>query len=435
MSNKLRFETSMDGTGFSRGVESLSHSLTHGLKGLVVQAAGIYGVEQALHKTIERADELVNSARRMGASVEDVQVFDRAAKDAASSISAIAKAFERVNVARAKALGGGAGSGKLLGDFGQLGVGRDDLKTKTAAELFSKEISAAVKNKSVEEIASAMRDIFGAGFGKLIPVLKTDFEELGAKMRRMGAIMDTETALKLKLAGEEMSLLSNIIMAQLAPAIVYVAEKLLWLANKIGERFAWLGTTFVPQARTTLDERDELAGLKGWMSSKGSFKDLMNNWQGLTKENEALLFKLDADGIRKFVQRRIDYLERKGKIADDVVEGVVKGNDETRKAIQDHIKELAEEIKHPKTPDFTKEEDANKKEAKIKQAKQPYSDALLQVGNFLGSGSGLISDIQRQQLAVQQQQLEVMNVIADKLDTLTETVAELDTGEDFGVPP
>jgi len=120
-------------------------------------------------------------------------VLQQAAKDAGVDLDQLAGSFEKINIARAKALGGGADAKKFLASFAALGVDKNALKTQSAAALFQGPISETVKNTNPEQIASQLRDVLGRAFGPEIAVLTTNFEELGESMRNSGAIMDSTT--------------------------------------------------------------------------------------------------------------------------------------------------------------------------------------------------------------------------------------------------
>src|SRR5450759_909349 len=81
MSNRLIFETGLDGSGFERGLAKLGAAGAAGLKNFVVGAFGVYSVQQALSKTVESCTELVNASSKLGMSVEQLQLLRQAAKE------------------------------------------------------------------------------------------------------------------------------------------------------------------------------------------------------------------------------------------------------------------------------------------------------------------------------------------------------------------
>src|SRR5437879_804059 len=110
MGLRLQGEVSLDGSGFEAGLKRLEGAagqFANTLKGAAAGAFGIYGIEQAIQKTIDSARELVTESKRLGVGVEQLQVLRQAAKENNTELSQVAKAFERSDVAREKALRGG----------------------------------------------------------------------------------------------------------------------------------------------------------------------------------------------------------------------------------------------------------------------------------------------------------------------------------------
>ena len=107
MGLKIMAELGLDGKGFEAGMkraEGLAHGVAEGLKGFVIQAVGIYTVEQAISKTVETAKELVETSRRLSIAPEQLQVMRQAAKDSGVEFQKLAELIEKTNVARDKAL-------------------------------------------------------------------------------------------------------------------------------------------------------------------------------------------------------------------------------------------------------------------------------------------------------------------------------------------
>lgn len=356
---KLMAEIGLDGSGFERGLHKMGEEAGRSVKALAVQAFGIYGIEQAIAKTVETATDLVNESKRLDVTVEQLQLLRQAAKDGGTEMGTLASAFEKLDVARAKALGGDKGA---LNAFAKLGVGQDALKNQTAATLFTTQISAAVKGGSVESLAPALKEILGKGFGEIIPVLKTDFDELGDKMKRLGSIMDTETAVKLKAIGDNFDLLKNILAVQLAPALLTFVETILTIIGKIKQFGAFLGG----------------AGVGDQEHKHGVLHDFF------------LGEKID---VKDFLKRA-----REGKKESDKV------GDEWKKTIQalrDKLKKEADDLKNPKPINTA---DGAIKSAAVHHARV-QSDALVKVGNFLGSNGQTISRVDQQKIGLMKEHL------------------------------
>ncbi len=376
MGLKLIGEVALDGSGFERGLNKLGSAATHNFKNLVAGAFGVYSISEAIHRTVESADELVTASKRLDLTVEKLQVMRQAAKESAVEFGKLETALDKVNLARSKALGGDAA---MIAAFARLGVSQDDLRNKTAGEIFTGPMAAAAKSTSAQDLTAAGSAIFGIrNFGMLLPVLKTDFEDLQAKMEKLGSIMSTETAVAVKLLADEFGMLSNILAAQVAPSLVWFADKLLWAVGQI-QAFGSFWGGFIGSLKIP------------------SFLDLFRP----AKMREF------ADSVGTgFLQGGFEGMK------------ALAANDQMRGAMRDKVKEMADSLLHPHAPDAV--EEAIKK---TPRSYQPSGDALVAVGNFLGSGGNAINNIAEQHLAVSRESLAVQKSQADTLDKIATNTA------------
>ena len=381
MGLKLIGEVALDGSGFERGLARLSSGAVSGFKGMLVQAFGIYGIEQAFVKTIERAGELVDASKRLGIGIEQLQLLKQAANDAGTDLQRLAPAFEKIEIARAKALGGGPGSADALKAFSKFGISKDQLKTQSREDLFTGPMSSAMKTTPQADLAVPMKEIFGKGFGDLIPVLQTDFDGLRKHMEALGAVMSTETALVFHELGNEMNLLSQVLVTQFAPAILWAAETIYTgLGRLVANPAAKLGAGTAHMG--VVEGLLATAKLVGY-GAAGLYKRA-------TGESEP--------AVRKWIQSKaagagldVPAMQGAGKAAED---SWMKPLDNFKKAIA----EEGEKLKHPKKPTFKVPNEAKEEKSK---GYHERSDALLRVGNFLGSS--VIEGIANRQLTVLQQ--------------------------------
>jgi hypothetical protein len=230
---KLMAELGLDGTGFATGLkraEGLAMGATRSIANTLIGMVGIGTVGLAIHKTVESASEVVIASQRLGLGVQQLQVLRQAAIAAGQDFSLLIRTFEKLEVARKKALTPGRENDSDRRAFARVGVNHDMLENQTAAQLFMGPMSKAFKAGNQEDMVTALKQLELARneFGAMIPVLKTDFVELSKKMGEAGAMMDTLTAVKLKNLGNEFQLLAKIITTVLGPTIVWVSE---WIAR------------------------------------------------------------------------------------------------------------------------------------------------------------------------------------------------------------
>lgn len=384
MALKLIGEVALDGSGWQRGLSQMASSV----KGFIATAFGIYGVQQALQKTFETASDLADASDRLGIGTEKLQIFKQAAKDAGSSLEAIVTGLEKVEIARSKALGGDKNA---LDAFAKVGVSPEMLKSMSREDLFSGPIANAVRTMNQADLAAPMKEIFSRAFGELIPVLQTDFESLGAKMRKAGAIMDTETIAALDLLADQFSILSNIIAAQLGPVVLQLAEGIFRIVGALASWWAWFKGLIGPGA-----ERASaiMAGTPGYGGYSPGQKERMD---------------AQLAAIKPATESPLDAAEKA------FAAEASKWNDKLD-AIKAAMAAAAEKLKNPPKAKF--EADLpDEKAPKVKLAKGDSGDALTRVGNFLGSSRDVLTDVAFRQLNYLSQIAQHTNKLANNSST------------------
>ncbi len=343
MAFKIHGEVSLDGAMFKRGLHEIGGEASAFIKNFALGAIGVYSIEQALDKTVETAEELVNTSRKLSTTVEELQVMRQAAKENGLEFQTMATALERFNAVRENALRGGKGSAEQLAALRRLGVTREDLQNRTASQNLTGNISETARKSNAADIAKDLKDVFGRGGQELFGVLQTDFAELAEKMKSMGAIMDSTTAHELKMFKDEMDLIGSIIGATLAPLLVSFGAG---IYNVI----TWLGTlgTF----------------LGDWMASLAAHPfDVLFGDAGKTATEDA-------------VEAAKEFSEKRNEAWDEMVKKANTNPINPPAIIEDESKE------------------------KIKKAASTHSDSLIAAGNFLGAGRGAISNVAERHLQV-----------------------------------
>lgn len=382
---KLMAQLGLDGTGFAAGfrqARGIAAGMAEELKAFAIEAIGVVTVGEAIRRTVESAKELVETSERLAIAPEQLQIMRQAAKQTGAEFDDLAAALEKVNIARQRALIPGREGQSARRAFSAMGIGVGDLRNQTGAELLLGPIRQAVLNRNPDELGIIFRELGVKAFGKLIPFLKTDFDELSAKMKKMGAIMDTETAVKLKALAEEFSLLSQIIASQLGPALVKFAEVAYMAALKLGGGIA-KGGTF-------------LGAMVGSQGSLGFFTSLVSAI-GHTVAH-TLGFLSDKDFDQKM----------RALIPKAAVEGQDNGDEfwiQKQKEFAeflDHLKDKAKELDNPIPTNL----DEHLQPKMTKKALETPTDSLIRIGNFLGSGQNAI-------VAVNQRKIQLLQQIAN----------------------
>ncbi len=382
---RVQGQLSLDGSKFAAGLSRaeiaaarFGSNITHHIGSKLAGLFAIGALEEFSRKTIESADALVVAAKRMGVSVEQVQAFKQVAKDSNVELESIVKTFEKINIARAKALGGGAGGAKVMAAFNKAGITEEDLRNakNTASALFAGQMASFAKGKSAEDLGAIFRDMGIKDVGPMIQVLQSDIEGAAEELRKMGGLMSTETAVTLKLFKDELELASQILVSQFAPALLWVVEKLYRGFGKTAGVSASLG-----------------AG-----TAKSSPVELIQAVAGNPLAIAKVVKDFSADEAGKaFKKSENDWL---GPL----------------NALKKKMEEEAEKLRHPTAPKFdTPQAVAKEKAVSLGRID---SDSIVGVGNFLGAGrSDSMRRIAEQQLDVQKQMLSKLGEIADNWDS------------------
>lgn len=392
MAFRINGEITLDGSGFQRGLNSVASSSAHFLKNFAFGAFGVYGVEQAIHKTIESAEELINTSKNMSLTIEQLQVLRQAAKENGVEFETLTKALQGFNAVRENILNGGKGSAAQLAALGRLGVSKEALQNQTAGSTFMNQISQTAQRVNPADIAKDLRDVFGRGGQELFGTLGTDFGELENKMRSYGAIMDTTTAIQLKNFKDSMDLIGRIATVSIAPALVEFGRFILMSIGHIQSFGQWLKVLYSSSPASKVPIR--LPG-ESWFHANFLRKPIYS---------DSDTAKTWADAFQK-------------------AQNAMGDPDKILSEFDKRVKLLAAKLDNPTQASiFGGASEASK--AKHNKALDVYSDSLVSVGNFLGAGKNAINNIAQQQLDVAKLQLQKLDEIKTSIDNIE--------GVDFG---
>lgn len=364
MGLRLESTLALNSSEFTRGIAGAKNSVVDFVKNAAIAAVGIGAINSAVRRTFETADELVNAADKMDMTVEQVQVLRKAAKDAGKEFEDMAGAIGKVNEARARALGGDA---KARQAFTALGVGGEELRSKSGADILVGSIAAKVQSTNLEQIMLPLKEVLGKGGKEVVGVLKTDFKGLEADMKNAGAIMEDKVARELDSIGDQFQTLGMIITTQLAPAVLafvkWVYEKINTGGGKVAKFSAGAGSVY-----------EQTGGLVNFAKFVAA-----TDWNAVKK-------KLGFQGES---QAMINY--RYGVKGKEVTAIMAEAEAPWKKGLEEFEKRLADAANAGKKgkADYSKVETLS---SPMKASQR--DDSLIKVGNFLGSSRGVIGGAQ-----------------------------------------
>lgn len=242
--------------------ERFGASISTGIGARLAGAFSIGAISIFAKRTLEAADNFDEMASRIGVSVEKLQEWTFAAKQAGADMESLGKFIEKLNLA--------ASEPKNLKAFQAMGINPQGMSPGALFE----SVSAFGRGHSATEFARALSD---AGldlkkFGPLINTLQSDLDALGKSARDVGAVMDEATTKQLAHLNDQLSIVSQILMAQFAPAILAVSETILRVVGAIKGTAGELG------ARTANIHFSDLFKLiggnpEGWQNLIGKLKE------------------------------------------------------------------------------------------------------------------------------------------------------------------
>lgn len=416
MGLNLESTISLNSASFERGMHKVANSVGSSIKQFAIGAIGVYTLEKAFYSTIETSKELVNESKRMGVTVEQLQVMRKAASGANVEMDALATTMEKLNTFRGKALGGGSESATALKQAAALGISPEMLKSSSAQDILFNAIGKKLKEVNPQTIAAPLREVLGRGYGQLVPLLTKDMDALQKKMESLGMIISTKTAFELKEFDTQINSIKNILVSALAPAMVSFAEFILdtftgsgilgkaveglifkfqeltgnsdlnGYTSKNGEEFS---------AKQRADAASEALTLMQQNKKAGDFRAAL-----IAQENQPLTPDDHASAIRPGIfgdmpaggqEKMFHYFQGLIQPVADASNQAGKKSTETMDGLRALIQAFKDSYKKGAVQplDFTPLEGAQAKGGRTE------SDALVRVGNFLGSNIGAVHSAAR----------------------------------------
>jgi hypothetical protein len=187
---------------------NLAGTLNSHLKGAIAGAFGVAAIEETIRRTIEYADNVDEASSRIDVGIEKLQEWTFAAKQAGAELEDVVNISEKL-------------SQLALKDPAKLSVRGID-PNQTPEQLMTA-LNKFVMKSSQSESISFLKEFGGKSAGKMFNMLSVDLEETAKKAREMGAVMDTETTVKLAILNDQFSIMAQIIYAHVGPALIALA--------------------------------------------------------------------------------------------------------------------------------------------------------------------------------------------------------------------
>jgi hypothetical protein len=213
----------IDNKGVTKGlglVQGQINEFSRTARNAITSALGAYLTEEGIRSIIEYGREIDDTAKRLGVSAEAVQVWGYALRKTGQDQSAMISLFEKMAMARDKALGGETGA---LNAFKQFGISVDDLRNKRLEDL-ADQISDVFKAGDPQKLVGALREIGGRSAGGAVDALKDGIKDARKEAKDLGLIMTDDVVAQLKEAGDRMTEIGTKLKVFFADPIVFAMK-------------------------------------------------------------------------------------------------------------------------------------------------------------------------------------------------------------------
>lgn len=228
--NKIIARVGLDGTEFELGAKKvegvaahMGENIAHHFKAALAAAFGVAALEEGARHLLEMGVHIADMSRRLGISTDAIQYWDYALKKNGATIDNAAGFFEKLAVARDKAVGN---STKEIESFKKLGVSLDDLKNKRIEDV-AENISKVFKaGGDPQNLITALRDIGGKGAGDMVGALTDGISEARHEMQEFGLTIENDVIRRLKQADDDIIFFKRQIEATTAPILASLFESI-----------------------------------------------------------------------------------------------------------------------------------------------------------------------------------------------------------------
>lgn len=195
---------------------------------------GVAAVEEGFRNVLEYAEKIRALSERTGQGVEQIEKWDYAAQKAHTSVETLVTAFEKFQIAQAKAAGGSEKSIELLQ---RLGLSREQINNLQNAGKNFEIVGDRIKGAEINgQMLKDVTEAFGRSSREIIPVFKRGLAEAGDEIERMGGLMSP----KMITAATEASERIKLAWYSVRPVI---GEMVLWASKRFNEMADFLRLT------------------------------------------------------------------------------------------------------------------------------------------------------------------------------------------------
>jgi hypothetical protein len=205
------------------GIET-AQSAFAAFKSTVLLVAGAGGLASLVKSTLDSADELARLSSVTGVSTDGLQELKFAASQLNVEQSTLTQSIGLFNKNVGEAV---TGNSSLANTFSALGIElKDGLNLKSTETLFKEASTAIAGLSNGAERAAVAQQLFGKSGRELLPILEqgqAGLEKFASNARSMGLVLDKELIARADETNDKLSVMHQVISAQLSKAILDLA--------------------------------------------------------------------------------------------------------------------------------------------------------------------------------------------------------------------
>lgn len=232
MASEVKVKVGLESGAVATGLTKIKGQFAEFRSGLNSSLGGLLAfgaIEEGFRRLVEKGSRITDLADRFGVSTEALQRFGNVAEQDGANLESVAKAFNRLNVAREDAL---RGNKEATESFKAFGISAQEVASLSVEELFYKITDATTTAADRGTAYANVTKLMGRSAGELFATMERGTKAIREQGDALG-VMSDETVRSLDKIGDELTGLKNRVFVFGGAFLTFFAK----LAGAIGEVF------------------------------------------------------------------------------------------------------------------------------------------------------------------------------------------------------
>jgi hypothetical protein len=204
---RLLAKLGLDASGFEVGLkrsksmaERFGRDLAGSMKGYMAAAFGAGAVAAMVKNAVDFGGRIADMSAKLDIATGTLQEYNYMAELTGGNLDTFAKAHQKLAQSQIDALDG---NDKLVASFKRFGITLEDLKTKSAEELFRTVARSVETTETSSRQLDDLLSVLGKSAGELIPAMKEGFDIFIERARQLGIVLENDVIAKLDTLGDK----------------------------------------------------------------------------------------------------------------------------------------------------------------------------------------------------------------------------------------